>query len=310
VAAFALLIKGGGSGPTRAWSSRQYLELNLDGALPEQPRGPRHAAGTHLRARCAAWSRAWTGRRRRVRQGVVVRPGSMSNAGWGKLQELRDALLRYRRSGKPAYAHLETAGNQEYYLATACDRIYAVPGAILDVTGLASEITFFAGTLDKLGVVAQFEVWAVQERSEPVHRARLHRAAPRAMEALLDSLFEQYLAAIVQGRKKTREQARELIDGGPYDAARALAAGLVDELLYADELPETCRRPEPRHASALSERGPRLASTRAPRSGWCTCSGRSPAAPARRRPGRRSGRLCHAGLPRSGARARTARCAR
>src|SRR5437667_222367 len=81
----------------------------------------------------------------------------LRDSGWGKVQELRDAITRFRKSGKPAYAHLEVCGNKEYYLATACTKIYAVPTALLEVTGLHSEVMFFRNTLDKLGVQAQFE---------------------------------------------------------------------------------------------------------------------------------------------------------
>ena len=87
---------------------------------------------------------------------MVLRTASLEGAGFGKVQELRDALIRFRKSGKPAYAHLEFAGNKEFYLASACDKIFAVPTALLDVTGLAAEVTFFKGTFDKVGVEAQF----------------------------------------------------------------------------------------------------------------------------------------------------------
>lgn len=240
VAAFALLVKGGAAGsPGGGWSTRQYLDLNLDGPLPEQPPEDLatllgNAPPRSLRTIVESLDRAAADE---SVKGVLVRPGSMSDAGWGKVQELRDALIRYRRSGKPAYAQLETAGNKEYYLATACDRIFAVPSAILDVTGLSSEVTFFAGSLDKLGVVAQFEGVGKYKNAPNQFTERGFTEPHREqMDALLDGLFEQYLAAIMQGRKKTREQAVALIDGGPYDAARALEIGLVDELLYADEL--------------------------------------------------------------------------
>jgi protease-4 len=162
---------------------------------------------------------------------------SLSDSGFGKVQELRDAIGRFRKSGKPAYAHLEFAGNREYYLATACSRIYAVPTAILDVSGLAAEVTFFKGTLDKIGMQAQFE-GVGKYKNAPNQFTETGFTGPHReqTEALLDSLFGQYVGAIAASRDKTEAQVRALVDDGPYDGARALAAGLVDELVYEDEL--------------------------------------------------------------------------
>lgn len=237
VAGVALLAKRrtGGSG---AFSSTRYLEVDLHGPLPELPpedittalgSGPRRS----LRAFVEALDRAATDASVR---GLVLRLGP-SDAGWGRLDELRAAVLRFRRSGKPAYAHLESGGNAEYFVASACDRVYTVPGAILDVSGLASEVTFFAGTFEKLGVQAQFEGVGKYKNAPNQYTERGFTEPHREqMEALLDALYEQYLGAIAEGRHRSRAEAAALIDAGPYDARQALAAGLVDELLYADEL--------------------------------------------------------------------------
>ena len=112
---------------------------------------------------------------------VVVRVSFLPDAGWGKVQELRDAVARFRKSGKPAYAHLEFCGNKEYYLATACSKIYALPTAILDVSGLSAEVTFFRQGLDKLGVEAQFEgVGKYKNAPNQFTESAFTGAAPRA----------------------------------------------------------------------------------------------------------------------------------
>ena len=161
------------------------------------------------------------------------------------MQELRDSITRFRKSGKPAYAHLEFAGNKEYYLATACSKIYAVPGAILDISGLKSETTFFANTLDKLGVQAQFE-GVGKYKNAPNQFTETGFTGPHReqMEALLDSVYEQYVAGIRQSRNKSADETQAVIDAGPYDGDTALAAGLVDELLYADQLRERLKDAE------------------------------------------------------------------
>jgi protease-4 len=235
VGALALLLRGRGA-PRLGGSN--YLVLNLSAGVPEEPPaelapflGPQPPS---LRTLVEAIDHAATDSRVKA---VVLRASFLPDAGWGKVQELRDAVGRFRRSGKPAYAHLEFSGNKEYYLATACDKVFVVPTGLLEVTGLATEVTFYRGTLDKIGVRAQFE-GVGRYKNAPNQFTEEGFTAPHReqMEELLDSFFSQYVAAIAKARAKTDEQARAMLDGGPYDGPAALAAGLVDELLYEDQL--------------------------------------------------------------------------
>ncbi|HET8646361.1 MAG TPA: signal peptide peptidase SppA [Vicinamibacteria bacterium] len=238
VLALAMRSRGG------VLESRSYLYLDLQGEIPEQPPSE---FGTFLerrppslRALVDSLDRAATDPRITA---VVVRVSSLPDSGWATVQELRDGIARFRKSGKPAYAHLEFCGNKEYYLATACTRIYAVPTAILDVTGLSAEVTFLRGTLDKLGVEAQFEgVGRYKNAPNQFTESGFTEPHREQMEALLDALYGGYVAAIAESRKKTPEEVQALIDGGPYDGRSARKAGLVDELLYADEIREKLHR--------------------------------------------------------------------
>jgi protease-4 len=238
VGALALMLRGTDGG---SWSaSGGYLALNLHGEIPEQPAAELPSfferRPTSIRVLVESLDRAATDPKV---SSVVLRVSFLSDVGWARVQELRDAIVRFRKSGKPAYAHLAFCGNREYYLATACTKIYAVPTAIMDVTGLRTETTFFAGTLDKLGVQAQFEGVGKYKNAPnqftekgftPPHREQ--------MEALVDSVYAQYVAGLQSGRNKTAEQVQALVDGGPYDGQEALKAGLVDELVYEDQLRE------------------------------------------------------------------------
>src|SRR6266576_2930654 len=83
---------------------------------------------------------------------VVLLEIDMSGAGWGKAEEIRDAIADFRSSGKPVYAYLEFGMNKEYYIASACDKIYLAPPGELFINGLAADVMFFRGSLDKLGI--------------------------------------------------------------------------------------------------------------------------------------------------------------
>lgn len=237
VGALALLVRGGGH-PAAAWGGgAQYLALELSGELPEEPAsglaGIFETRPPSLRNMVEAIDRA---ARDPGVKGLVLRVGSL-DAGWARVGELRDALLRFRRSGKPSWAHLEFAGNKEYFLATGCAKIAAAPTAMLDVSGLAAEVTFFKGTLDKLGIEAQFE-GVGKYKNAPNQFTETGFTAPHReqMEALVSSLFESYVRGIAEARGLSVDAVRRLIDEGPFDATRAKAAGLVDELLYRDQV--------------------------------------------------------------------------
>src|SRR5262249_23270515 len=79
---------------------------------------------------------------------VLLRPTALGSPFWGKVQEIRDAVLDYKKSGKPIYAYLEYGGDREYYLATAADKIFLMPSAGLDLTGVATYALFLPGTFD------------------------------------------------------------------------------------------------------------------------------------------------------------------
>lgn len=142
VGAVAVVLRGG-SRSSLGWSGGQYLSLDLSGELPEQSAtglaGLLEARPPSLRTVVEAIDSAATDTKVR---GLLLRVGTLE-AGWARTAEVRDALVRFRSSGKPSWAHLEVAGNREYFLATGCRKIAASPTAMLDISGLAAEVTFF-----------------------------------------------------------------------------------------------------------------------------------------------------------------------
>ena len=158
---------------------------------------------------------------------VILKP-SGAGALWGKVQEVRDAVTDFRRSGKPIVAFLEYGGEQEFYLATACDKVFLLPTATLDLTGMASYELFLRGMLDKIGAypdalhIGEYKT-AARTRS-PQHT---YTPAHREMaESLNNDLFEQLVRGIADGRKKSEADVKTLIDHGPFLPEDALKAGL------------------------------------------------------------------------------------
>jgi protease-4 len=168
---------------------------------------------------------------------VLLMPSTLSSPYWAKVQELRDAVLDFRESGKTVVAFLEYGGDREYYLATAADRVYLLPSSPLDLTGVASYEIFLRGTLDKIGAYPDFlhigdYKTAVNQLTEkqftPAHR--------EMSESLNRDMYQQLVRGIADARKKSEADVRALIDQGPFLPEDALRLGLVDDLAYEDQL--------------------------------------------------------------------------
>jgi protease-4 len=171
--------------------------------------------------------------------GVLLKP-VQAPALWGKVQELREALLDFKSSGKPLVALLEFAGDREYVLASAASRVVLVPPGQLNLTGLASYQVFLRGTFDKIG--AQPDLLHIGEYKTAVNTFTETGFTPahREMtESLNHDAFEQLIGAVAASRKKSVEDVRGLIDQGPMLPDAALRNGLVDDVAYMDEIGKT-----------------------------------------------------------------------
>ena len=169
--------------------------------------------------------------------GVIVRPSGISTAYWARLQEVRDAIVDFKSSGKPIVAHLEYGGDREYFLASACSRVFLLPTSPLDVSGFATYELFLRGTLDKIGAYPDFLHIGDYKTAPNQLTEKTFTPAHREMsESLNRDLFEQYIQAVAEGRKKTPAEVRQLVDDGPFLAEDAVRAGLVDDLAYDDQL--------------------------------------------------------------------------
>jgi protease-4 len=183
---------------------------------------------------------------RRARQddrvrALVVKVGG-SRIGLARVQELREAIGTFRESGKLTVAWSEsfgefTGGNVPYYLATAFDRIYLQPSGALGLTGVSVEQIFLHDALAKLGVGFESgKRYEYKSAADNLTERGFTGPAREAAERLAVSIAEQITSAIAERRGKTPEQARELLDRGPFLAEDALAEGLVDALGYRDEV--------------------------------------------------------------------------
>ena len=173
--------------------------------------------------------------------GVIGYVGAQGQ-GMARTQELRDALARFRESGKFTVAFAESfgelsPGNQGYYLATAFEEVYLQPTGSIGLTGLMSEAMFVKGTLEKLDVTAQGDHRKEYKNALNMFTERRFTDAHReATKAILDDAYGEMVSGIATARGLSEDEVRKLIDKGPYLGQEALDAKLVDGLAYRDEV--------------------------------------------------------------------------
>ncbi len=173
--------------------------------------------------------------------------------GTGRVEELRAAIAAIR-ARKPVLAYLTGGGQKEYYLATAAGTIAVPPSANVFVNGVSTSTLFVKEGLARLGVA--FEVvkaGAFKSAAEPLTRTEASPEAREAANALLDDVFDREVAAIAEARRLAPERVRALVDQGVFGAEEARAAGLVDAVLWPDELEAWARRESGRRV-AVSRR--------------------------------------------------------
>ncbi|MDX2150047.1 MAG: signal peptide peptidase SppA [Bryobacteraceae bacterium] len=234
---FFAMLRLGENRPSVADGST--LVLKLQGDIPEQPgmEAPLPGLGDSGQLTMAEYySLLRKGAVDNRVKAVLLMPRGMAT-GWGKLQELREAVAEFRKSGKPVYAWLRTPGMREYYLASAAEKVYIAPEDVLDLKGLRAELMFVKNTLDKIGI--QVEVEHAGKYKDAGDMLTRTSATPETLEVLnsvLDDLYGHLIDTFAKSRKKSPAEFRQLLDQGPFLAAKAVPAGLVDGVLYEDQV--------------------------------------------------------------------------
>jgi protease-4 len=221
----------------------EYVVLHVGGSFPERTLQPRRRfplsllpwpapplsveAFAHTLDRMAGDPRI---------QGVVLILSGLA-AGPATLHSLRQAVIRFRRSGKRAVAYVHDLSMWRYYLASACDEVLAPESAHFRAAGLWSEAIFLKDTLALVGLQADFEAIAEYKTSpDTLRRAAMTEPHREMLESLLDSIYAHVVGAIAEGRGLAPDRVQELLDAVPLTADEACEAQLLDAVCYEDEL--------------------------------------------------------------------------
>lgn len=171
------------------------------------------------------------------RVGGVLLDIDFPGIGWGKADELREAIKDFRASGKPVYAYMEIGTNREYYIATAAEKIFLPPGGDLYVNGFAAQAMFYRGSLDKLGVEPQFiRIGKYKSAPNQYTEKEMDEGQKETINAILDDYYGRMVSTIAETRKKSPEDVKAVIDNAPYSAPQAKTQGLIDDAIYREQV--------------------------------------------------------------------------
>ena len=159
-------------------------------------------------------------------------------SGIATIEEIRNALLEFKKSGKFIYSYSEDYSQRGYYVASVSDQIFLNPQGTLTFKGLAAELMFFKGTLEKLEVQAQIiRHGKFKSAIEPFILDKASAANREQYQKLLDGIWSQILQGVSTERKLSKEQLTQIADSLKIQlASDAIKYKLVDKLVYRDEV--------------------------------------------------------------------------
>lgn len=174
---------------------------------------------------------------------VVFEVRTAPGASLAHIQELRDAVLWLRRTGKRVLCHLEDADGSSLYFCSAADRILMNPAGGLRFAGLRSRVFYYKGLLDKLGIKADFvRIGDHKSAPEVFMREGATETARKDKIDLLQQVELNFVRGVSAGRRLDPLELRRRIAKGPFIATEAKEAGLIDGYAFDDEINEAVRK--------------------------------------------------------------------
>ncbi|MDH7601603.1 MAG: signal peptide peptidase SppA [Armatimonadota bacterium] len=168
-------------------------------------------------------------RKNRYAKGILLRINSPGGSAAGS-QEIYEEIVRVRRSGKPVYCSMgSVAASGGYYVASACDRIFADGGTITGSIGVIFETADLSGLFKKIGLNPQVvksgkfkDIGSPNRPMTPEER--------KLLTEMLMGIYEQFVKAVAAGRRLPLQEVRKVADGRLFTGEQALKVKLVDKL--------------------------------------------------------------------------------
>jgi protease-4 len=187
-------------------------------------------------------------------EGIILKMSGSAGIGYASLGEIRDAIDVVRSAGKKVYGFADDVNRRMYYLAAACDSIYVPPGAYFDFRGVAAMSMHIKRTLEKLDIEPNVhQIKDYKSAAEMVTRENMSPAARENIDWILDDFWGHFMATMQEDRGLSEGQVTALMEHALFTPHEALDAGLVDRLLYYDELEDMLKREKDEKLRTVSQ---------------------------------------------------------
>jgi protease-4 len=170
-------------------------------------------------------------------KGVVLRL-EMPALGWAKMEELREGLTEFKKSGKFVLAYSEYLDEKTYALALAADEVLMAPDSFFEFNGLATEVLHYPGLLEKLGVQVQYFRYGKYKSvsGETLGRKALTEPVKEMINFTLDTQLGLFVDAVAEARKMSAEDVKQLMATPGLHAEWGVEKKLLDGIAYWDEV--------------------------------------------------------------------------
>ncbi|CAN0923469.1 Serine protease SPPA, chloroplastic [Linum grandiflorum] len=168
--------------------------------------------------------------------GIFLKFSSIE-CGWAKLDEIRRHILEFRKSGKFVVGYMNCFREKEYYLACACDELYAPALAPFSLYGFTLQSLFFRGVLEKMGLEPQWvRIGKYKKAGDQVRLKTIAEPHLEVLNNMLDGRYENWVQTVSSATGKTREELESFINEGVYEMERVKEEGLITDILYEEEV--------------------------------------------------------------------------
>ena len=175
--------------------------------------------------------------------GVIIRTSYGTSIGAAKTEEIRNAIKRLRDSGKKVYGYAEAFGAKELLLLSACDEVLSPPSAFINFHGFAFGSVHVKKALDKLGIKPNMhKIKDYKSAAELVMREDMSDPARENTEWMADDFWDMFVTTLSEERGLSKEKISELMEHAMFTADEAVEGGLVDRLMYWDEIETMLKR--------------------------------------------------------------------
>lgn len=172
--------------------------------------------------------------------GIYLKMSALYNAGWALTEEIRNAIVDFKESGKFVYSYADTYSQKGYYLASVADSVFINPSGMLDFKGIAAETLFIKDLLDKLNVKVKLirpRSNAFKSAGEMYTMTQMSQANKTQVRTYIESIWNHVVADMSAVRGISVDRLNAIADNlEAYLPADALKNGLVDGLVFEHDV--------------------------------------------------------------------------